>query len=62
MRVARAVLDHTTHTLLVGEKATQFAVKMGFKEESLSTGHSMEMWQEWKDNNCQPNFWKVWGV
>lgn len=58
MRVARKVLDYTTHTLLVGEKATQFAVKMGFKEESLSTGHSLEMWQEWKDNNCQPNFWK----
>jgi len=58
MRVARKVLDHTTHTLLVGEKATQFAVNMGFKEETLSTGHSVEMWQEWKDNDCQPNFWK----
>eukprot|EP00092_Neocalanus_flemingeri_P018161 GFUD01019657.1.p1 GENE.GFUD01019657.1~~GFUD01019657.1.p1 ORF type:complete len:364 (+),score=89.51 GFUD01019657.1:281-1372(+) len=58
MRVARAVLDHTTHTLLVGEKATQFAVKMGFKEETLSTEQSLAMWQEWRDNNCQPNFWK----
>ena len=34
-------------------------LKMGFKEETLSTGHSVEMWQEWKDNDCQPNFWKV---
>jgi len=58
MRVARAVLDHTTHTLLVGEKATQFAVKMGFMEETLSTDKSMAMWREWKENNCQPNFWK----
>ena len=59
MRVARKVLEYTSHSLLVGEKATQFAVKMGFKEETLSTEHSLEMWQEWKDNNCQPNFWKV---
>ena len=29
MRVARKVLDHTKHTLLVGEKATQFAETFG---------------------------------
>ena len=29
MRVARKVLDHTKHTLLVGEKATQFAEIFG---------------------------------
>ena len=29
MRVARKVLDHTRHTLLVGEKATQFAETFG---------------------------------
>ena len=31
MRVARKVLDHTKHTLLVGEKATQFAETFGKK-------------------------------
>ena len=59
MRVARAVLDHTKHSLLVGEKATQFALKMGFNEETLSTDHSEDLWLKWKANNCQPNFWKV---
>lgn len=58
MRVARAVLDHTKHSLLVGEKATQFALKMGFNEETLSTDHSEDLWVKWKENNCQPNFWK----
>src|SRR5258705_320359 len=28
--VARKVLEHTGHTLLVGELATDFAIKMGF--------------------------------
>lgn len=39
--VARAVLEHTTHTLLVGEGATEFAVQMGFKSEG--TGVSFDL-------------------
>jgi N4-(beta-N-acetylglucosaminyl)-L-asparaginase len=35
--VARAVLEHTGHTLLVGEGARQFALDMGFKAESTGT-------------------------
>jgi len=58
IQVARKVLEKTTHTLLVGELATEFALKMGFKEENLSTNHSLAMWEEWKKNGCQPNFWK----
>ncbi|XP_075742571.1 N(4)-(Beta-N-acetylglucosaminyl)-L-asparaginase isoform X3 [Rhipicephalus microplus] len=54
--VARAVMERSTHTFLVGEKATQFAVEMGFQEESLTTNHSKQMWTEWKANNCQPNY------
>ncbi|XP_077517119.1 N(4)-(Beta-N-acetylglucosaminyl)-L-asparaginase-like [Amblyomma americanum] len=54
--VARAVMERSTHTFLVGEKATQFAVEMGFKEESLATNHSKQMWSDWKANNCQPNY------
>eukprot|EP01091_Cochliopodium_minus_P015205 TRINITY_DN5338_c0_g1_i2.p1 TRINITY_DN5338_c0_g1~~TRINITY_DN5338_c0_g1_i2.p1 ORF type:complete len:272 (-),score=47.40 TRINITY_DN5338_c0_g1_i2:19-834(-) len=30
---------------------------MGFKEESLSTPNSTELWQTWKNESCQPNFW-----
>ena len=57
--VARKVLEHTEHSLLVGSLATDFAVKMGFKQESLQTNESKEMWTQWKANKCQPNFWKV---
>ena len=31
MRVARRVLERTSHSLLVGEKATRFALQMGFR-------------------------------
>jgi len=57
--VARKVLEHTKHSLLVGSLATDFAVNMGFKQESLQTNESKEMWTQWKTNKCQPNFWKV---
>lgn len=55
--VARSVMEHTTHTLLVGEQATHFALSMGFHEENLSTPASVEMHQQWLKNKCQPNYW-----
>lgn len=58
--VARKVLEHTKHSLLGGDLATDFAVKMGFKKESLQTDESKNMWLQWKAKNCQPNFWKVY--
>lgn len=58
--VARKVLEHTKHSLLGGELATDFALKMGFKKESLETNESRDMWTQWKAKNCQPNFWKVY--
>lgn len=54
--VARAVMERSTHTFLVGEKATQFAVEMGFQEESLATNHSKQMWRDWQEGHCQPNY------
>ena len=33
--VARHVLDHTMHSLLVGDSATEFAIQLGFIEEPL---------------------------
>lgn len=57
--VARHVLENTEHSILVGERATEFAIMMGFKNESLSTENSQTIWQNWKSNRCQPNFWTV---
>ncbi|CAH1709696.1 unnamed protein product [Aphis gossypii] len=56
-KVARLVMENTKHTLLVGDEATEFAIQMGFKETNLSTIDSMNLWKQWKTNNCQPNFW-----
>ncbi|KYN23291.1 PREDICTED: N(4)-(Beta-N-acetylglucosaminyl)-L-asparaginase-like [Trachymyrmex cornetzi] len=56
--VARKVLKHTKHSLLVGDLATHFAINMGFKNESLQTNESKQMWKQWKLKKCQPNFWK----
>lgn len=55
--VARLVLEHTRHTMLVGSQATEFAVQMGFRAESLITPDSKLVWSKWQGSNCQPNFW-----
>lgn len=54
--VARAVLFHTTHTMLAGELATEFAADMGFAVESLSTNTSEQIWRAWQAAQCQPNY------
>ena len=48
-RVAKAVLDHTDHHLLVGAGAQAFARQMGFTiEADLNTEKSRAKWLEWK--------------
>lgn len=57
--VAKYVLENTEHSLLVGSLATNFAKQLGFSDEPLQTNYSKTLWKEWKQNKCQPNFWKV---
>uniref|UniRef100_A0A914GWT2 Aspartylglucosaminidase n=1 Tax=Globodera rostochiensis TaxID=31243 RepID=A0A914GWT2_GLORO len=57
-KVAWAVMNYTEHSLVVGEKATEFALAMGFPMESLSTQESTKMHQNWLRAHCQPNFWQ----
>lgn len=59
IKAAKLVMEHTGHTLLVGEKATAFAITMGLAgPTNLSSPDSMEKWSNWRQNHCQPNFWK----
>lgn len=59
IKAARLVMQHTKHTLLVGEQASAFAISMGLPgPTNLSSSESMEKWTKWKQNHCQPNFWK----
>jgi len=47
--VAKAVMDHTDHHLLVGKGAQSFARNMGFKiEDDLNTEESRRQWLDWK--------------
>jgi N4-(beta-N-acetylglucosaminyl)-L-asparaginase len=47
--VARLVMDHTDHHLIVGRDAQAFARQMGVKiEDDLNTENSRGKWLEWK--------------
>ncbi|KAK2994676.1 hypothetical protein RJ640_026155 [Escallonia rubra] len=59
IRAARLVMQHTEHTMLVGEQASTFAISMGLPgPANLSSAESMKKWNKWKQNHCQPNFRK----
>ena len=55
--VAKAVMDHTDHVLLVGADALRFARRMGFAEQELLTEKSREAWLRWKANPPRPGMW-----
>jgi N4-(beta-N-acetylglucosaminyl)-L-asparaginase len=55
--VARLVLKYTDHILLVGEGAKRFALSYGFKEESLLTPESRQLWLTWRANRGLDDDW-----
>src|SRR6185295_9522353 len=55
--VARKVMEKTKHTLLVGDDATRFAVRMGWKEEDLLTDKTRAIWKTWKKDPNRKDFW-----
>lgn len=55
--IARKVMDYTDHTMLVGEGAEEFANMMGFVEQSATTDQSVQIYEDWKKEDCQPNFY-----
>ena len=44
---ARLVMQHTTHTTLVGLQASAFALEMGMKLSNLSTPASSQAYYKW---------------
>ncbi|KAI1436517.1 asparaginase [Xylaria sp. CBS 124048] len=54
--VARAVLEHTSHTMIAGDFATDFALGNGFIAEDLTTSTSAALCSAWKAEGCQPNY------
>ena len=55
--LARAVMDHTGHVMLVGEGAERFAEKIGFPKENLLTERSRKMWLLWKETMSREDWW-----
>src|SRR5579864_3017579 len=51
--LAKTVMEHTGHVMLVGEGATRFGLLMGFPKENLLTEHSRKIWQLWKEYNSE---------
>lgn len=57
VKVAHRVLEHTSHSILVGDQAEVFAVSMGLPgPENLTNSESEDLWFRWRKNKCQPNF------
>ena len=55
--VARLVMERTKHVMLVGQEATRFAIRHGFKKENLLTEKSREAWLRWKENVSDRDNW-----
>lgn len=51
-QLAREVMLHTGHVMLVGEGAERFAVARGFKREDLLTEESRKVWLLWKESHA----------
>ena len=60
-RVARTVMEHTDHIMLVGEGALRFAKDYGFKEEDLLTEKSRLAWLVWKQSLRDDTGHNNWG-
>jgi N4-(beta-N-acetylglucosaminyl)-L-asparaginase len=55
--LARTVMEHTGHVMLVGQGATRFAELMGYPKENLLTEHSRKIWQLWKEYHSDRDWW-----
>jgi isoaspartyl peptidase/L-asparaginase-like protein (Ntn-hydrolase superfamily) len=49
--VARAVMEHTPHVMLVGKGAKQFALDYGFKNIKSPIKEVKQDWKDWKKEN-----------
>jgi N4-(beta-N-acetylglucosaminyl)-L-asparaginase len=57
--VAKRVMQHTDHVLLVGAGALEFAKAWGFKEEDLLTENARKIWLRWKEELNPADDWGV---
>ena len=51
-QLAKEVMLHTGHVMLVGDGAERFAVARGFKREDLLTEETRKVWLLWKESHA----------
>lgn len=56
-RVAKAVMDHTGHVMLVGAGAEKFGHAVGFPQVNLLTEKARKIWLLWKESNSNRDWW-----
>ena len=56
-KVAKAVMEHTDHILIVGQGAREFATQMGFENENLLTEQSRIAWLRWREGLSNEDDW-----
>ena len=55
--LAKTVMEHTGHVMLVGEGASKFGLLMGFPKENLLTERSRKTWQLWRETMSTEDWW-----
>ncbi|MCX6302230.1 MAG: N(4)-(beta-N-acetylglucosaminyl)-L-asparaginase [Bacteroidia bacterium] len=55
--VAKLVMQHTDHVLLVGAGALEFAKAWGFQEENILTEKARKIWLRWKEEMSPTDDW-----
>ena len=55
--LAKTVMEHTGHVMLVGEGAQKFGIKMGFPRQNLLTERSRKTWQLWRETMSNDDWW-----
>jgi isoaspartyl peptidase/L-asparaginase-like protein (Ntn-hydrolase superfamily) len=55
--VARRVMEHTDHVMLVGAGALEFAKSFGFTEQNLLTDEAREIWLRWREQHSDTDKW-----
>lgn len=59
-KIAKLVMDHTTHEMIVGEGALRFAKAYGYQEEDLLIEKSRLAWLVWKQSLRSPSAFNNW--
>src|SRR5689334_17579344 len=59
-KIAKLVMDRTTHVMLVGEGAVKFAQAHGYQEEDLLTDKARTAWLVWKESLRSPGAFNNW--